>query len=100
MSGKSCRRCGRRVTFGEYVRTTSLRFDCRQCGVELSVDLRRAFLAPLISAVPLALTMSQALTQPVWWLGVACALAFSFLLHHGLLRVELHRGSNAASSRG
>ena len=96
MSDKSCPRCGRRVAFSEYLRTTSLRFACRRCGAGLGVDLRRAFLAPLVSAVLLGFAGSQALAEPVWWFGVAAALGLSVLVHYGLLRVDLYDRGEAA----
>lgn len=100
MPEKSCPNCGRPITFSEYVRRTSLHFECRGCGIALSADLQRAMLAPLVSTVPLALTLSQALQEPWWWIGVAAALAFSFLLHFWLFRVRMARRAEASSSRG
>ena len=99
MSDKACPRCGHHVTFGEFVRATSLRFRCRQCGAELNASLRRTLLATLIAAVPLGLAGSMALGEPIWWLGVVAALGFFFVVHYGFLQVELFRGGEAPRSR-
>lgn len=100
MSDKSCPNCGHTMTFGEYVRTGFLRFQCRRCGAELRADTRRMFLASLVAAVPLGLAVSQAMDEPAWWFGVAAALGFLFVVHYWLVGVELARGQGAARSRG
>lgn len=100
MSDKSCPNCGHTMTFGEYVRTTSLRFQCRQCGVDLRADSRRVLLASLVAAVPLGLAVSQAMDEPAWWFGVAAALGFLFVVHYWLLGVDLVRDQRASGSRG
>jgi uncharacterized protein (DUF983 family) len=99
MSGKSCPRCGNRITLRQYLRTTSLRFECCQCGAYLSSDMRRTFLAPLISALPLGLAISQAIDHPVWWLGVVAVLGLSLFLSYWMFRIELHHGSEVPGSQ-
>lgn len=98
MADKSCPNCGRRITFGEFLRTMSLRFECCDCGIELCADRRHTMIASLIGAVPLALTISQALGDPIWWLGVAAAVGLFLLVQFRLLTVRRYRNDTVPDS--
>ncbi|HKK72359.1 MAG TPA: hypothetical protein VKA86_14180 [Candidatus Krumholzibacteria bacterium] len=93
MSRKSCPRCGHRITLGRFLRLTSHRVVCRQCGAELHSRPERFVLALAIMAVPLGFVVAEALRNPVWWLGVVATLALSVLVCYWLFEVRAAPGT-------
>ena len=89
MSGKDCPRCGHRIPLGQFVRLTSNRFACRQCGATLHTNVTRLPLAAAITSVPLGFSISKSIHDPVWWIGVVVTMAASLLVYYWLFSVRV-----------
>ena len=89
MSGKDCPRCGHRVPLGQFVRLTSHRLACRQCGTTLNTNVARLLLAAAIASVPLGFLISKSIHDPVWWIGVVVTMAASHLVYYCLFGVRV-----------
>lgn len=86
---KSCPICGHRISLAEYLRLTSLRFRCAECGAPLGADRRHALATALVTALPMGFTVHLAMDVPGCWVGVVAVMGLGSLCHYALFRVVL-----------
>ncbi len=88
MFSKKCPSCGFRFTMRRYFRVSSRRLACPSCRAPLSVNIRYSWISAFVQAPVLALPISLAVKDPVYWWLLLPALAVCFPIHYAFFGVE------------
>ncbi len=85
---KNCPSCGHRFTMRRYLGLRSQRFTCPGCRAPLAVNIRYSWIAAFVQAPVLALPISFAVKDPVYWWLLLPAAAVCLPIHYAFFAVE------------
>ncbi len=87
MRSKTCPNCDYRFTVRAFAGLTVYRFTCPECQAELKGDMRFFVLAVLLGAPLMALSISLAVNNPIFWLLVPVGWFAGFFINFTLFEV-------------
>lgn len=85
---KRCPTCGYKFTMRRYLGMHSQRIACPDCQAPLAVNIRYSWIAAFLQAPVLALPISLAVRNPVYWWLLLPAAAACLPIHYAFFAVK------------